>query len=179
MLPIKYRPVMVPQWKRRRNMHVPVSGVIDDPCSSFDQPHNDPFDGSARFFAPQIEPTNQMKQVVCKKAHFQPGFVSCELMTARLIPAERILALFNPVFNIAPSVVNFDHRACLNPGIGHDEIIPWKKFGTMPLDFGDHSPGFVPAFSLILPGLQNLFLPQSFYRPYLILLEYYHYRAKI
>jgi hypothetical protein len=52
MLPIEYRPVMVPQWERRRNMHVPVSGVIDDPCSSFDQPHDDPFDGSARFFAP-------------------------------------------------------------------------------------------------------------------------------
>jgi hypothetical protein len=52
MLPTGYRPVMVPQWERRHNMHVPIPGVIDDPCSGFDQPHGDPFDGSARFFAP-------------------------------------------------------------------------------------------------------------------------------
>ena len=74
---------MVLQWKSRRNMHMPIPGVVDDPSARLQQPHDDPFNGPACVFAQQIEPTNQMEQVVCEKTHFQPGFVRPEPVAAR------------------------------------------------------------------------------------------------
>ncbi len=46
-----------------------------------------------------------MKQIVGQKPHFQPGFVRRESVAACLIPAQRILAFLDSVFNIAPTDV--------------------------------------------------------------------------
>ena len=73
-------------------MHLPIPGVIDDPRTGYDQPHDDPFDRPALVIAPQIEPADQMKQVVCEKAHFEPGFVCRESVATRLVPAQGVLA---------------------------------------------------------------------------------------
>ena len=70
-------------------------------------------------------------------------------MAARLVPPQSVFALLDPVFNVAPSVVNPDHFASLKPGIGHDEIVARKQFAHMPLDLGDHLAGLVPTFGLI------------------------------
>ena len=50
-----------------------------------------------------------MEQVVREKAHLQPGFVRWETVTARLVPAQGILAFFDPVFNIPAPVVHLDN----------------------------------------------------------------------
>ena len=95
---------MVRQGKRRCNMHAPSSGMVGDSCARLHQPHDDPFDGPARVFAPQIEPAYQVKHVVCEKAHLQPGFVRREPVAACLVLAQRVLAFLYPVFNI-PSLI--------------------------------------------------------------------------
>ena len=75
-------------------MHMPIPGVVDDPSARLHQPHDDPFNGPACVFAQQIEPADQMEQIVREKAHFQPGFVRPEPVAARLVPAQGVLALF-------------------------------------------------------------------------------------
>ena len=69
--------------------------MIDDPSARLHQPHDDPFDGAARVFAPQIEPANQMEQVVGEKAHLQLGFVRREPVATRFVPAQRVLAFLD------------------------------------------------------------------------------------
>ena len=83
---------MVRQGKRRCNMHVLSSGVVDDPCARLHQSRNDPFCGPAPVFAPQIEPANQMEQVVREKAHLHPGFVRRKPVATRFVSAQRVLA---------------------------------------------------------------------------------------
>ena len=115
----------------------------------FDQSHDDPFDGPTPVFALQIEPADQTEQIVGKKTPFQPGFVRRKPMTTCFVPAQRVLALLYPVFNVASAVVHLDHLACRKPGIGHDEIVPGERFAKMPFDFGDHPAGLVPVFCLV------------------------------
>lgn len=101
-------------------MHLPIPGVIDDPRTGFDQPHDDPFDRPALVIAPQIEPADQMKQVVCEKAHFEPGFVCRESVATRLVSAQGVLAFLDPVFNVSPSIIHLDHPTRQKLRIGHD-----------------------------------------------------------
>ena len=129
-------------------MHIPIPGVIDDPSARLHQPHDDPFDGPARVFAPQIEPANQMEQVVGEKAHLQPGFVRREPVATRFVQAQRVFAFLDPVFNLATPVVHLDHLARRKPGVGYNEIVPREKFSEMPLDLGGHPPQRSYLFSL-------------------------------
>ena len=131
-------------------MHIPSSRMVGDTRPRFDQPHDDPFDGPVCIFTPQIEPADQTEQVICEKTHLEPGFIRREPMTTCLIPTQSVLALLYSVLNITTSIVDFDHLASRKPGIGHDEIVPGKQFIKMPFDFGDHPPGLVPAFRLVL-----------------------------
>ena len=81
----KHRQVMVLQWKSRRNVHMPIPSVVDNSSARLHQPHDDPFNGPACVFAQQIEPADQMEQVVCEKAHLQPGFVCPETFFSSII----------------------------------------------------------------------------------------------
>jgi hypothetical protein len=62
--------------------------MLSDPSAHLHHPHHDPFDGPARFFAPQIETADKMEQVVHEKAHFQTGFVRREPAATGLIPSK-------------------------------------------------------------------------------------------
>jgi hypothetical protein len=92
-------------------MHLPYSGKVGNARVRLQQPHDDPFDGPARVFAPQIEPGYQVKYVVCEKAHLQPGFVRREPVVACLVPAQRVLAVLDSVFNIPSPDVPVDRTA--------------------------------------------------------------------
>src|SRR5271157_1531912 len=87
MFPVKNSPVMMGQRKSCSHMDVPASCVIGNPGSCLHQPHDDPFYRSALVFSPQIKSPNHMEQVVCEKAHLQPGVVRRKTMAARLVPA--------------------------------------------------------------------------------------------
>jgi len=115
VLPVEHRPVMVRQRKSRRHMNIPTPCVVDGPSTRFDQPHDDPLDGAACVLAPYIKSPDQMEQVVCEKAHLQPGFVRPEPVAARLVPAQGVLAFLDPVFNISSPVVHLDHFTRCKP----------------------------------------------------------------
>ena len=71
-------------------------------------------------------------------------------MATRFVPPQTVLALLDPVFNVASAVVYLDHLVCRKPGIGHNEIVPGERFTKMPLDFSDYTPRLGPAFCLKL-----------------------------
>jgi hypothetical protein len=56
-------------------------------------------------------------------------------MTACLIPTQAILAFFDPVLNVAPTIVHLYHLISGRPGIGHYEIASWKELSKMPSIF--------------------------------------------
>ena len=66
----------------------------------------------------------QMEKIVGDHAHLEPGLVRLETPAARLVPPQRILALFDPVFDLCPAVVDLHHLRRLEPGVGHDEPNP-------------------------------------------------------
>ena len=72
-------------------MDVSLSYMIDDSRARLHQPRDDSFNGPARVSAPQIEPADQMNQIVCKKIHFHPGFVRRKPVATCLVPAEHVL----------------------------------------------------------------------------------------
>ena len=90
-----------------------------------------------------------MQEVVGQDSHEQPGLVGGESMATRLVPAQRVLPLFDPVLNVATTVVHLDHLPGRELGIGHDESDPREEFPVVPLDLGDHSAFSVPRLCLI------------------------------
>jgi hypothetical protein len=66
-------------------------------------------------------------------------------MATRLVPAERVLSLFDPILNVATPVVHIDHFPGGELGIGNDEPNPREEFPVVPLDLSDHSAFFVPS----------------------------------
>ena len=70
-----------------------------------------------------------------------------ETVATGLIPAERILPLFDPVLNNVASIIYLDHFPGRQLGIGHNEPYPREEFSVVPLNLGDH-----PTFTL--PGLR-------------------------
>lgn len=69
-----------------------------------------------------------MEEVVCQDAHEQPGLVGCESMASRLIPTQCVLSFFDPVLNVATTVVHLDYLPGSELGIGHNESDPWEEF---------------------------------------------------
>jgi len=87
-------------------MHILIPSVIDDSRTDLHQPHGNPFDGPARFLTSHIETADQMEQIIGQKPHFQPSLICSEQVAACLVPAQRVLAFLDPVFNITSTVVN-------------------------------------------------------------------------
>jgi len=56
--------------KPMRHAHTTIPGVIGDPGSCLHKTHDDPFDGPARVFAPQIEPMDQRSRLYARKPNF-------------------------------------------------------------------------------------------------------------
>ena len=68
---------------------------------------------------------------------------------ARLVPAQRVLPLFDSILNVPASVVNLDHLPGRKLGIGHDKPDPWEEFSVVPLDFGNHPALSIPSLRLV------------------------------
>jgi len=60
-------------------------------------------------------------------------------MATGLVPAQRVLPLFDPVLNIAASVVHLDHLPGRQLGIGHDGPDPREEYPIVPFDLRDNS----------------------------------------
>jgi len=90
-----------------------------------------------------------MEEIVGQHSYKQAGLVGCESAATGLVPAQRVLPLFDAVLNIAASIVHFDHLPGRQLGMGHDEPDPREEFSFVPLDLGNHSAVFVPLLCLI------------------------------
>jgi len=100
-------------------MHLPFPGVIRNPGPYFDQTLDQPVDGPFHIFAPDIEMTDQVQDVVSQNPHLQPGLIGLETLATGLVPAQGVLSLLNPVFHIPPPVIDLDYLAGWQSGVGH------------------------------------------------------------
>ena len=74
-----------------------------------DQTVDQPVDGPLQIFAPDIELPDHMEKVVGQNPHLQPGLIGLETLATGLVPAQDVLALFDPVFDFSPAVIDLDH----------------------------------------------------------------------
>ena len=84
------------QRNGRGNMHKPPPCVVRNSGTHLDQTLDEPFHGALHFFAPDIELTDYMREVLGQNAHLQPGLVSLEALTTGLVPAQGVFGCHTP-----------------------------------------------------------------------------------
>ena len=85
-------------------MDIPSPGMGGNPGPHFDQTLNQPVHGPLHFFAPDIELSDHVQEVVGQNPHFQPGLVGLKTLATGLVPAQSVFAFLNPVFHLAPAL---------------------------------------------------------------------------
>jgi len=131
-------------------MNIPPPGVIRNPGPNLYETLYQPFDGPLDFLTPDVELPKHVQEVVGQNPHLQPGLVGLETMATGLVPAQGVLALLDPVLDIAPAIVDLDQLRPVEPGIGHDEANPREQLTLMPFDFADNPAGLAPALGLVV-----------------------------
>ena len=109
-----------------------------------------PFDGPPYSLTPDVELPKHVQEVVGQDPHLQPGLVGLETMATGLVPTQGVFALFDPVLDIAPAIVDLDHLRPVKPGIGHDEANPGEQLALIPLDLANNTAGLAPALGLVV-----------------------------
>jgi len=90
-------------------MDIPSPGMVGNPGPHFNQSFDQPVHGPFHFFTPKIELPDHTQKVVSQNSHFQPGLVGFKALAAGLVPAKGVLTFLDPVFYIAPPVIDLDH----------------------------------------------------------------------
>src|SRR5271157_350733 len=138
-------------------MDIPLPTVIRHPRSNLDQTLDQPFYRPFDLFAHEVELPKHVEEIVGQYCHKQTGLVGSESMATRLVPAERVLPLFDPVLNVPTTVVHLDHFPGRELRVGYDESDPREEFPIVPLNLGDHStllvPGLCPVPEINQPNL--------------------------
>ena len=109
---------MVRQRESRGHMDIPPPGMVRNSGPHFDQALDQPVHGPLHFLAPDIELPDHMQEVVGQNPHLQPGLVGLEPLATGLVPAQGVLAFLDPVFHLAPAVIDLDHLTGRQPGVG-------------------------------------------------------------
>jgi hypothetical protein len=136
--------IVMGQRKRRSHMHLPPPTMIRDLRSKLDQALDEPFHRPFDFFAHEVELAEHVEEVVGQHSHEQSGLVGRESMATRLIPTQRVLPLFDPIFHVPTSIVHLDYLPSRKLGIGHNEPDPREEFSVVPFDLRDNSAFSVP-----------------------------------
>ncbi len=131
-------------------MNIPPPGVIRNPGPNLYETLYQPFDGPPCFLTPDVELPKHVQKIVGQNPHLQPGLVGLETMATGLVPAQGVLALLDPVLDIAPAIVDLDHLRPVEPGIGHDEASLGEQLALVPLDLANNTAGLAPALGLIV-----------------------------
>ena len=73
-----------------------------------------------------------MQEVVRQNPHLQPGLVGLETVAAGLVPAQSIVALFYPIFDLGPAVIDLEHFTGLLDDCGEasGEAPDWQCLAT-------------------------------------------------
>ncbi len=147
--------------KRRCHVNVPPPTMRRDFRSHLDQTLDKPLHGTFDFFAHQVDLPQHVQEIIRQDSHEQTGLVGSEATATGLVPAQRILSLFDPVLNIAATIVYLDHLSSRNLGIGNNESDPGEKLSVVPLDLCNHSAVFFPSPGLVpeinQPDLKSTF----------------------
>ncbi len=129
---------------------MPFLGVIGDPGPDLDEPPDQPLDGAPHSLAYDVEPTEHVQKVVGQRPHLEAGKVGSEVVAAGLVSAKGVFALFDPVLDITPAVVDLHHLRPVEPGVGHDETDLREQLILGPFQFADHPAGPRPALCLVM-----------------------------
>ena len=113
--PGQHRSVVMGQGESRSHMDIPSSGMVGDSGPHLDKTLDQPVDGSLHFFTPDIELPDHVQEVVGQNPHLQPGLVGLETLATGLVPAQGVLALFDPVFDLCPAIIDLDHFTSMQP----------------------------------------------------------------
>jgi hypothetical protein len=80
----------------------------------------------------------------------QPSLVGLKPLAAGLVPTESILSLLNPVFHIPPAVIDFDHLAGREPGVGDHKTYAGEQLAPVPLNLGHYPARPAPTLGLVV-----------------------------
>jgi hypothetical protein len=105
-----------------------------------------------------------MLEVVSQNPNLQPGLVGLKTLAAGLVPTESILALLNPVLHISPAVIDHDHPAGREPGVGEHKTDAREHFAPVPLDLGHYPARPGPTLGLVVE-INDLDLNAALGRP--------------
>jgi len=113
-------------------MDIPSPGVVRNSGFHFDQALDKPVDGPLHFFTPDIELPDHMQQVVGQNSHLQTSLVSFKALATGLVPAQGIFALFDPIFDLGPAVIDLEHFTGLLDDCGEasGEAPDWQCLAT-------------------------------------------------
>jgi hypothetical protein len=90
-------------------MDISSPSMVSNPGPHFDQALDQPVDRPFKFFIPNIEVPDNMEEVVGYNPRLEPGLVGLGTLTTGFAPAAGVFALLDPVFPIAPTIVDSGH----------------------------------------------------------------------
>jgi hypothetical protein len=131
-------------------MDIPPPGVVRNSGTHLDQALCQPIYGPFYLFAPNIKLPDHMQEVVSHNPHLQPGLVGLEPLAAGFVPTQSVLALLDPVFHVAPAIIDFDHFTGWESGVGNHKRDAREEFTPVPFDLGHHPAVLISAFRLVL-----------------------------
>ena len=74
-----------------------------------------------------MELPDHMQEVVGRNPHPESKLVGLEPLTIGLVPPQGVLALLDPVFYLGRSVIDLDHLAGWQSGVGDHKTDPGKS----------------------------------------------------
>jgi hypothetical protein len=98
----------------------------------------------------QRQRAQKVGEIVGERVQLEAYSVVPEGMAGEPRPAERVLALFDPLLSRPTAVIELDHSPVGSTKVGHDEADAAIKPTLVPLGLGDHPTGSGPALGLVV-----------------------------
>jgi hypothetical protein len=91
-----------------------------------------------------------MEEIVGQNPHLQAGLVGLEPLATGFVPAQGVLPFLDPVFDLGPTVIDFDHLTGRQPGAGNHEADPGEKLTPVPFELGHYPARPAPTLGLVV-----------------------------
>jgi hypothetical protein len=108
-------------------MNIPSRTVIRESLCELDETLDEPLYRSVHLLGPDMEEPEQVQEVLGQDSHEKLGLVGGEAVETGLVPAQRVLLLFDPIINVATSVIYLDRLPSTDPGINCNESQSWER----------------------------------------------------
>ena len=124
-------------------MDIPPSGMIDHFDPNPYKPPDYRVYGRLDALAPECRIPNHVEQIAGKTSDWKPCLIGCEAMATSFVPSEGLLALFYPVFELSPTVVNRNHLVRFEIRIGHNKTDTREELTNMAFGLTDNPSGLL------------------------------------